>query len=99
MRLRAVIKIGPDLGKTEKTARNDQSTAAADCGGGKAGLSALPIDRIEDVVQPTDQQATNLDRLSKAMDQAVDRLGAGGCGHGAGNHLGRCTGTSVGCFT
>lgn len=67
-------ELGPDLGKTEQTARSDQPAQAADCGGGKAGLSGLPIDRIEDVVQPTDQQEAILDRLSQAMDKAVDRL-------------------------
>ena len=47
-----------------------------DCGGEKAGLSSLPIDRIEDAVRPTDAQQDTLDRLAGAMDQAVATLTA-----------------------
>ena len=36
----------------------------ADCGGAKSGLSGLAIDRIEDVVRPTEAQLKALDRLS-----------------------------------
>ena len=66
--------IGPDLGKDQRTARSETQNQQADCGGQKAGLTALPIERIEEVVQPNVAQAGALDRLSEAMDKAVQVL-------------------------
>jgi hypothetical protein len=66
--------IGPDLGKDQRTARSETQSQQADCGGEKAGLTALPIERIEEVVQPSVAQAGALDRLSEAMDKAVQVL-------------------------
>ena len=67
--------IGPDLGKEQqRTARSETQNQQADCGGEKAGLTALPIERIEEVVQPSIAQAGALDRLSEAMDKAVQVL-------------------------
>jgi LTXXQ motif family protein len=67
--------IGPDLGKDQqRAARSETQNQQADCGGEKAGLTALPIERIEEVVQPSVAQAGALDRLSEAMDKAVQVL-------------------------
>ena len=64
-------EIGPDIGRNQRTASSQQQ---GDCGGEKFGLSALAIDRIEEVVQPTEAQLTALDRLSDALGKAVDTL-------------------------
>ena len=67
--------IGPDVGKDQqRVARSETQNQQADCGGEKAGLTALPIERIEEVVQPTLAQAGALDRLNEAMDKAVQVL-------------------------
>jgi hypothetical protein len=65
-------EIQPKL-KEDRTAAQtpDQS---AQCGGQKAGLSALPIDEIDRVVRPSDAQAKALERLDEATRQAVDIL-------------------------
>jgi hypothetical protein len=39
-----------------------------------AGLSSVPIEKIEDVVQPTDTQLDALDQLDEALMKAVDIL-------------------------
>src|SRR5262249_31899831 len=49
---------------------------AASCGAPKPGLTNLPIERIEDVVRPNDQQQRALDRLSTATGKAVALLQA-----------------------
>jgi hypothetical protein len=68
-------EIGPEIGRNEqRTAASNKTAQPGDCGGAKSGLSALAIDRIEDVVQPTDAQFTALDRLSDSLDKAVDTL-------------------------
>jgi hypothetical protein len=72
-------EIGPELGRDqERTARNEprQKPQQADCGGAKSGLSSLAIDRIEERVQPTEAQISALDRLSEAVNKAVDTLQA-----------------------
>ena len=67
--------IGPDVGRDQqRVARSETQNQQADCGGEKAGLTALPIERIEQVVQPSLAQAGALDRLSEAMDKAVQVL-------------------------
>ncbi len=68
-------EIGPELGR-KASAPREASAASGDCGGEKAGLSSLPIDRIEAAVRPTDAQQDTLDRLATAMDQAVSKLAA-----------------------
>jgi hypothetical protein len=68
-------EIGPNIGRDEqRTAQN--APQQGDCGGAKSGLSALAIDRIEDVVQPNEAQLKALDRLSGALDKAVETLQA-----------------------
>jgi hypothetical protein len=66
-------EIGPRIARERPRAAN-QRTAQADCSRDMAGLSSVPIDRIEDVVQPTDAQLDALDRLDEALTKAVDTL-------------------------
>jgi hypothetical protein len=73
--------IGPDVGQDEaRTARNEtQGRGSNDnsaCGGDKAGLTSLPIEAIEDAVQPKGDQQAALDRLNEASGKAVDALQA-----------------------
>ena len=51
-------------------------TQQGDCGGAKSGLSSLAIDRIEERVQLTEAQFGALDRLSEAVNKALDTLQA-----------------------
>lgn len=60
--------------KEERAAVAQGRDPGADCGGQKAGLSALPIDEIERVVRPSGAQATALDRLDEATQRAVGIL-------------------------
>jgi hypothetical protein len=64
--------IGPDLGKKPPPAGPDE--ARAECGGDKAGLTVIPIERIETVLDPTAEQAAQLEKLSGAVDQAAETL-------------------------
>jgi hypothetical protein len=68
--------IGPDdIGKDRaRAARTGQQQDAKACSGEKAGLTNLPIERIEDAVRPTQQQQAALDRLDQATTQAVGIL-------------------------
>lgn len=73
--------IGPDIGQDEaKNARNETQGAASNdqkaCGGAKPGLTTLPIEAIEDAVQPNASQQAALDRLNEATDRAVSALQA-----------------------
>jgi hypothetical protein len=60
--------------QTRKQTTAEQQTNA--CVNAKPGLADLPIDRIDEVVQPTATQEDALDRLSNATQQAVDTLRA-----------------------
>jgi hypothetical protein len=60
--------------KEDRVAAAPTRDRSADCGGQKAGLSALPIDEIDRVVRPTDAQAKALDRLDEATRRAVEIL-------------------------
>jgi hypothetical protein len=66
-------EIGPRIARQRQRAENQQG-AQADCSRDMAGLSTVPIDRIEEVVQPTDAQLDALDRLDEALTKAVDIL-------------------------
>jgi len=69
--------IGPKLAPPQRTAakpESDTDSSNAACGGGKAGLSGLATEQIEQAVQPNDQQYAALDRLDQAMQKAVDDL-------------------------
>ncbi len=69
-------EVGPEIGRNEPNAAARQTAQQGDCGGAKSGLSALAVDRIEDVVRPTEAQLAALDRLSDALDKAVETLQA-----------------------
>lgn len=66
-------EIRPEL-KDDRTATAPAQDRSADCDGEKTGLSALPIDEIDRVVQPTDAQAKALERLEQATQRAVGIL-------------------------
>ncbi len=74
--------IGPDIGQeqaqaarseTQGRGSTDQTNA---CSEAKPGLANLPIEAIEDAVQPTGDQIAALDRLSEANGKAVAILQA-----------------------
>lgn len=73
--------IGPDIGQDEaRNARNETQGRGSEgsnaCGGDKAGLTSLPIEAIEDAVQPKRDQQAALDRLNEATGKAVAALQA-----------------------
>jgi hypothetical protein len=71
--------IGPTLGQSaaDKTARQDLMAAnQKSCKDAKPGLVNLPIESIEDAVQPTDTQQPLLDTLEQATNKAVESLAA-----------------------
>ena len=71
--------IGPNFGRPGATAAGNETqspTAADRCGDPKAGLVNLPIERIEDAVQPTSDQQAAFDLLSDATAKAVATLQA-----------------------
>jgi hypothetical protein len=65
-------EIGPSIGSKEQRAARDD--AKQDCGGDKAGLISMPIERIEEVVNPTREQGEHLDNLSAAIEKSVQTL-------------------------
>jgi hypothetical protein len=68
-------EIGPELAKERRRPAVGKAEApSADCGGEKAGLSNLAVERIEAAVRPTQSQFAALDRLDAAMQKAVDTL-------------------------
>jgi hypothetical protein len=71
--------VGPEIGREpSRTARNEGQRSddrqANSCAEPKPGLTNLPIERIEDAVQPTGDQQAALDRLSDATGKAVAAL-------------------------
>jgi LTXXQ motif family protein len=52
------------------------SQSAESCKQPKPGLANLPIDKIEDVVKPTDDQEADLDKLHDASEKAVSIMQA-----------------------
>jgi hypothetical protein len=64
--------VGADVARTARATPRDEEVNT--CGERKLGLSRLPIERIEDVVQPRERQQAALDRLSKATEDAVAML-------------------------
>jgi hypothetical protein len=66
-------EIGPHVGqqRQQRAASNSTQAAQANCSGEKAGLSNLPINRIEETVRPTDAQGAALDKLDEAMQKAI----------------------------
>lgn len=68
-------EIGPKKAATNAEA-NEASKAAETCKQPKQGLSNLPIEKIEDAINPTDAQETELNRLQDATTQAVSIMQA-----------------------
>jgi len=68
-------EIGPK--KTAANAEvNEASKAAETCKQPKQGLANLPIEKIEDAINPTDAQETELNKLQDATTQAVSIMQA-----------------------
>ena len=65
-------EIGPDFARAAGTTK--QRPPEMTCGGAKAGLSGLAVDRIENALKPTGDQEAVLKQLSEAMDRAVAKL-------------------------
>jgi hypothetical protein len=63
--------IGPSIGKKRQAKPDD---AKAECSGDKAGLTAMPIERIEETVDPTGEQSERLGKLRGAVEKAVQTL-------------------------
>jgi ribosomal protein L20A (L18A) len=66
-------EIGPQIAQQRRAPSRSQA-AQIDCSRDKAGLSSVPIEQIEDVVQPTAAQNEALDRLDDALQKAVETL-------------------------
>jgi hypothetical protein len=70
---RAASSAGHRVARTDDTARR----AADVCSDDAAQLANWPIERISEVVQPTDAQRAGLDELRTASAKAIDMLKAG----------------------
>ena len=73
--------IGPSSATNKRTATNAETTAALpqdskSCAEAKPGLANLPIEKIADVVKPTDAQQDGLKQLQDATAKAVSLLQA-----------------------
>jgi hypothetical protein len=69
-------EIGPKPQQTGAGAAQASAPDAQSCKEQKPGLSTLPIEKIEDVVKPTDAQETELGALQDATNKAVSILQA-----------------------
>jgi hypothetical protein len=67
--------LGPKPTATNAEASTASQTADS-CKQPKVGLSNLPIEKIEDAINPTDAQATELNGLQEATNKAVSILQA-----------------------
>ncbi len=69
-------EIGQQLGqpRQQRTAAGNAQAAAANCSADKAGISNLAINRVEEIVRPTDAQGVAFDKLDAAMQKAIERL-------------------------
>ena len=68
--------LGPEIGReSPRTTRNEDrrsdDQAKNACAEAKPGLTNLPIERIEEALQPNDRQQPALDKLSEATGKAV----------------------------
>jgi len=70
--------LGPStqVAKAGAESTGSATATAASCQQPKPGLANLPIDKIEDVVAPTDAQETDLDTLQAATEKAVSIMQA-----------------------
>ena len=66
-------EVGAQLGQPKKRTAK-QAPPEANCSSEKAGISNLAVNRIEDVVRPTETQGAALDKLDDAMQKAVQAL-------------------------
>jgi hypothetical protein len=73
-RTRAARSRNVDREITGTTTNNDD--LAQTCGGLAPGVTDLPVDYIQEKIQPTDEQLKALDALKKASSQASDALKA-----------------------
>jgi hypothetical protein len=64
-------EVGPAIGQRRGRRADRQQRAQGACGGEMAGLSSVPLERIEEVVQPTGAQLEALDQLDAALMKAV----------------------------
>ena len=62
--------VGPNIG-ADRPRTAQQSSDQKACGEPKPGLANLPIERVEDLVRPTERQQPALDRLAEATNKAV----------------------------
>ena len=69
-------EIGPKNHAVNAEASQALAQDAQSCKEPKPGLSNLPIEKIEDVVNPTDAQEADLKKLQEATDKAVSLLQA-----------------------
>jgi hypothetical protein len=70
--------LGPSaqVAKAGAESTGSATATAASCEQPKPGLANLPIDKIEDVVAPTDAQEGDLDKLEAATEKAVSIMQA-----------------------
>ena len=68
-------EIGPQRTAANAEAR-EASQAADSCKQPKPGLANLPIEKIEDVIKPTDAQEAELNKLQEATSKAVEIMQA-----------------------
>jgi len=69
--------LGPKVGRDEAQSAQKEDKAMplrANCGGEKEGLTALPMNRLEEVLKPTAAQREKFDRLHDATGIAVETL-------------------------
>ena len=66
-------EIGAQLGQPKQRSAT-QSQPEANCSSEKAGISNLAVNRIEDMVRPTEAQGAALDKLDAAMQKAIEAL-------------------------
>ena len=65
--------IGPSIGKKRQQAQPN-GDAKAECSSDKAGLTTMPIERIEETVDPNGEQGERLGKLRGAVENAVQTL-------------------------
>ena len=68
--------IGPQLPKDNAAASQAAAPEAQSCKEQKPGLTNLPIEKIDDVVKPTDAQVEDLNKLEDATTKAVSIMQA-----------------------
>ncbi|HEY5279845.1 MAG TPA: Spy/CpxP family protein refolding chaperone, partial [Pseudolabrys sp.] len=69
-------EIGPKAKPGAETTAQASADTTQSCKQPKPGLANLPIEKVEDAVNPTDAQADGLDKLQAATDKAVGILQA-----------------------